>query len=514
MCMPFVSRNFRQTIKRVATYNYALIAFFALATPQATTGHAMEVKEIEDSSIATAIDGELWEAKGVDANDIDVSVNQGVVTLTGEVDNILSKERALRIARMTKGVRSVVNQLSVDPAPREDEELRRDIQLALKSDPTTDSWKIQVQVADGTVTLGGAVESYTQQQLASNVTKGVRGVKDVVNNVTINYDSIRTDSEIETEIESRYAWDVRLDDENVDVEVENGEVTLSGFIGSDYEKTVARWDAWVTGVKSVNDEKLLVKWWTRPDPQRPLGTTSVDDEEIRDAVKNAFLYDPRVSLFNPVVSVNNGTVTLTGIVDNLKAKRAAAQDARNTTGVWRVKNYLKVRPADQRSDGQIAADVRAALLRDPFVDRMDIHVSVYGGTVYLRGDVDSYYEKEHAEDIAARVKGATDVGNYLTVGYDYPSLGYDFYDWDATLYDYDFDYETVKKKSDKAILDDIESELFWSPFVDSDAVSVAVNDGIATLTGTVDSWSERSAAAENALEGGAFKVVNKLAVQD
>ena len=68
-------------------------------------------------------------------------------------------------------------------------------------------------------------------------------------------------------------------------------------------------------------------------------------------------------------------------------------------------------------------------------------------------------------------------------------------------------------KSDWAIREDIEDELVWSPFVDANQVQVAVEDGIATLRGTVDTWSERTAAVNNAYEGGASSVVNDLEVE-
>jgi hypothetical protein len=68
------------------------------------------------------------------------------------------------------------------------------------------------------------------------------------------------------------------------------------------------------------------------------------DPQIKQAVHDAFVYDPRVDSFNPNVDVDNRIVTLSGVVDNLKAKRAAEQDAKNTWGVWRVKNLLTTRP--------------------------------------------------------------------------------------------------------------------------------------------------------------------------
>jgi osmotically-inducible protein OsmY len=59
---------------------------------------------------------------------------------------------------------------------------------------------------------------------------------------------------------------------------------------------------------------------------------------------------------------------------------------------------------------------------------------------------------------------------------------------------------------------EIEDELWWSPFVDANEVKVEVENGVATLTGAVDTWSERNAAAENALEAGAIQVRNRLDV--
>ncbi|MEX1026659.1 MAG: BON domain-containing protein, partial [Candidatus Paceibacterota bacterium] len=229
------------------------------------------------------------------------------------------------------------------------------------------------------------------------------------------------------------------------------------------QEALARSDARVAGVKAVNDDDLLVTWWSRDDMQRKTVWADLDDDDIREAVNDALLYDPRVFSFKPTVSVDNGVVTLTGVVDNLKAKRAAAQDAKNTVGVTRVKNYLKVRPVSERPDDEIKQDILNALARDPYVDRFDIEPIVIGGEVWLHGDVNSYYEKSQAEDLAATVNGVTNVHNYLDVSYDPPALTYDYYDWDPTLYDYDFDYTTTRVKPDSEIKDDIESQLLQSP---------------------------------------------------
>jgi len=55
-------------------------------------------KEITDRGITTAVEGGLKLDKGVFPNDVDVSTSQGIVTLSGSVDNLLAKERARRLS--------------------------------------------------------------------------------------------------------------------------------------------------------------------------------------------------------------------------------------------------------------------------------------------------------------------------------------------------------------------------------------------------------------------------------
>ncbi|MFH2000648.1 MAG: BON domain-containing protein [Planctomycetota bacterium] len=212
------------------------------------------------------------------------------------------------------------------------------------------------------------------------------------------------------------------------------------------------------------------------------------DDQIKKAVKDAFRYDPRVLSFNPDVAVNGGKVTLSGVVDNLKAKQAAQQDARNVIGVWRVKNYLKVRPVNIFSDDVLEKRVAGALFVNPWVNRFDIDIDVVAGWVYLSGDVTTWFDKYEAERVAEGVKGVTNVINNIN----YPHS----WTW----------------KPDQDIREDVKDELFWSPYVDADQVSVKVSNGVVTLAGNVETWSERQAAEDNAYEGGAKNVINNLTV--
>ena len=69
-------------------------------------------------------------------------------------------------------------------------------------------------------------------------------------------------------------------------------------------------------------------------------------------------------------------------------------------------------------------------------------------------------------------------------------------------------------KSDAAIRRDIRDECWWSPFVDSDRVTVTVDHAVATLSASVDDLAEYQAAIENTLAGGAVRAVNELTLRD
>jgi len=268
-------------------------------------------------------------------------------------------------------------------------------------------------------------------------------------------------------------------------------------------------------VVSVDADALNVASWARDDRFRQEKYVQKTDTELVTAVEDALIYDPRVGSFEIDVSVSNGIVALSGKVDNLKAKRAAAQTARNVVGVWRVTNNIKVRSATV-SDSTIRSKVENALATDPYVERYHITLTIVDNEVYLYGDVDTYFEKARAEDVVSAIEGVAAVHNRLNVEDAYDTYTYAPYvDDDWNLYDYSWVPDTGDRrtaKSDWEIKEDIESELFWSPFVDSDEITVTVDDGVATLSGAVETMSERAAAEKNAYDGGAVAVDNNLTV--
>jgi osmotically-inducible protein OsmY len=145
----------------------------------------------------------------------------------------------------------------------------------------------------------------------------------------------------------------------------------------------------VGGVDSVGADGLEIEWWARDDMRRKNLYVSRSDEEIKEAVKDAFVYDPRVYSFKVDVDVSDGKVTLSDIVDNFEAKKAAEKDAKNTMGVTRVVNNIKVRPATIPSDDELKSRVSKALLSDLDIKRFEPDSSPYGGTVCVSGNVNT-----------------------------------------------------------------------------------------------------------------------------
>ena len=482
----------------------------------AAGGTASHAQNMSPQNIADRVEDELTFDQAVSGQNIDVKVVDGIAMLTGTADNLLAKRRATELASTVKGVRSVTNRVQIEAGDRTDAAIKADINDALLLDPATETFDVALAVNDGEVTLTGTVESWQEKQLTEKVAAGVRGVTAIDNQLSINYVEERPDSELQTEIEHALRWNARVDHALIDVSVDDSEATLEGVVGSAAEKTEAPLTACVHGIHGGHNDDLEVQRWARDEDLREDKYVDVNDAEIRDAINDAMLYDPRVNSFNIAADVDDGKVTLRGTVDNLKAKRTAEHIARNTVGVIRpIANRIDVIADETLSDTAIRQDLREAIRRDPYLETYEVTTFVEDGVATLTGTVDTFFERSQAEDVAARTPGVIAVDNELTVDRTFDLLTYDPY-IDPELYAVDawYDYEPgITTLTDSQLKEEINDELWWSPFVNSDDVNVSVDDGTATLTGEVGSWSELQAATENAYDGGALFVRNNLEIE-
>ena len=526
-CPPF-DRNSalirdRPSHPRLSRWSTMLLILAGTQLPIMPSGHAATTqKAVTDHGITAAVDRALVFEKGVFPSRVDVNTSEGIVTLSGAVSNLLAKERAVKIAESIRGVRAAIDRITVTPVVRPDADIRKDILAALRLDPATESYRVSLSVENAVAILSGTVGSYTEKQLAARIAAGVKGVKEVRNDLTINYLAKRTDFQIASDVKARLQWDIWINGDQISSAVKDGKVTLTGAVASAISKSRAFEDAWVNGVMSVDDSRVKVEPSVRDGDQRQLKYAMRSDSEIKQAVQTALGLDPRVAAYSPDVNVESGIVILGGTVGNLKAKASAEQDVRNTAGVLGIENLLKVRPNSQSTDTEMKEQMKAVLLWDPLLDSSTINVAVADHVAYLSGSVASNYQEGEAQDVASRTKGVISVVNHLKVE---PEFGVSYYTWPDDLgYGWPYYDQSPYYISDvfgpRAFLSDqfikrnIEDGFFWSPFVRSKDIKVSVDGGVATLTGTVGTWISWTEADRDARRSGATSVLNRVKVKE
>ena len=497
-----------------------ILVLFALAALLAWSAATLAADAPDDGDIALAVNERLFDDPGVSNLLIDVTVDEGVVSLTGSVVNLTAKDRATRLAETVKGVRAVVDRIRVVPHYRPEAELQAAVASALANHPAVDAARIEVTVDGQGATLTGSADSQAERNIAGRVARGVSGLEALDNRIEVEPPTQRPDAEVEQEIEAILAWDALIDDDKVVVEVRDGRASLAGQVASLAEKRRAGEQAALAGVRSVDTSGLAVSTWQRDPRFRKQKYARLDrpDAAVADAVRDALARDPRVTIDSVEVDVTGGKATLSGHVDELYARRAAGDTARNTLGVYRVVNRIRVQRGAVPDD-TLRDRVAGALKERDWLADATIAVVVENGVVTLSGTVDGVFEKALADTTAAAVSGVAGVENDLVVTRSGERLGMSPY-VDPELYvDETTDhYEwggrpMLTGKNDWAIHEDIRDELFWSPFVESEQVSIEVDNGHVTLEGTVDSWFERTVAEENAYAGGAVIVDNDLRVR-
>lgn len=201
------------------------------------------------------------------------------------------------------------------------------------------------------------------------------------------------------------------------------------------------------------------------------------DEEIKKDIVDSLYWDNRVDAADIAVSVEDGNVVLSGSVPSYAAKTAATKDARMVTGVLSLDNQLEVAyPLESAipSDETIRSNVIEALRRDPDLYAYKTDVRVAGGWVTLEGTVDAFWKKMQAEDIVLGIRGVLGITNKLAV-------------------------VPTEEITDEALAEDIVRAIDRNSRVFVDDVDVIVRDGKVILSGTVPSWTAKSAAYNAAL---------------
>ena len=471
------------------------------------TTQATEAR-LADTDITAAVERLLQLKKGIHPQLIEVACAEGIVELKGYTDSLLSRERAADVAKAVRGVRGVINDVSIRTADVPDSEMKRRVETALLQDPAVSDYNVRCHAHSGDLTVEGTLQSWGEVQLVLKVLGAVPGVRHLHNHLRVRGgELLNSDEEITTQIRELLAWDIRVKDPLVTIGTDHGVVQVAGTVGTAAERDQVIATAYQAGAVRVEADDLAVAYWALDKDLRRQKFAPKADEAVAEAVRDVLRFDPRVRLFAPSVHVRDGVVMLAGTVSNLKAKLAAEQDAGNVVGVWDVHNMLQVQmpEAEFSPDSTIHHQAKVGLAIDPYLGHYAFTMNVNHGRVQLYGTVASLFDQERAADVVAGINGVVELTNHIQVlATEDERIATAAVGGIAGL------SALSSLERDKLLEQRIVSHYYWSAQLHDLPIEVSVRDCRVTLVGTVDTWLERRCAAADAYACGARDVNNHL----
>lgn len=344
-----------------------------------------------DSGITTAVQARYYADDTIRNRNVDVTTENGVVTLRGTVDSEQSKQKAQQLAQNVAGVTRVENQIQVQseerPAattgttaetrPAESAEGPADIDAGWIStkiqaqyfmNPELKPWNIDVTSSStGVVTLSGEIDNATDKQQAVKIAQNTEGVTRVEDNLRVRGETAPAsgatgatgaaetsenrppDGWITAKVQAKYFMDSEVKGRDIDVDTASGVVTLKGSVEDEMEKRRAEALARnIDGVRDVQNELTLTPAAAPVGPLPEAGATAreagekIEDAFITTKIQSQYFLDADVKGHEINVDTRNGIVTLKGTVETEAQKKEAEQIATTTEGVSKVVNQLTV----------------------------------------------------------------------------------------------------------------------------------------------------------------------------
>lgn len=216
----------------------------------------------------------------------------------------------------------------------------------------------------------------------------------------------KTDSQLQHDVMAELEWEPAVDHADIGVAVNDGVVTLSGYVKNFTEKLAAEKAVRrVAGVRAIAEEIKV----------RLASDSKLADHEIAKRILDMIAWT--VSIPNDVVKVKveHGWVTLSGTVDWYFQSNEARKAAAKVSGVIGVSNLIEVKQHPAPAD--VKDRIVSAFKRQADLDAAAVTVITDGGTVKLSGKIHAWNERSIAERAAWSAPGVTKVEDHLTVSY-------------------------------------------------------------------------------------------------
>ncbi len=186
--------------------------------------------------------------------DIKVAVENGIVELSGRVENQTQQEQAELLARKVSGVKGVVQEIDITSqtaSAAEDETIAQLACQALDSDLKFKHDQVKVVVSGSWIALVGEVDWEHEKEEVESVLKKVPGVKGIANNITVRNPT--TANELRSKIIDAFKAGAEHRARQINIQIKDGKVILTGEVRTYIEIGIAEAACKVAGITQVEN---------------------------------------------------------------------------------------------------------------------------------------------------------------------------------------------------------------------------------------------------------------------